>query len=278
MGDNGLIGISKEGFEGYINTKGETVLTLGDGYCVQGPFSEGKASVVKDTIYGKYGDTAYINREGRVVLKGDRKWYFGGAFKNNIAYAANTLGKGGIMSRLLIRYTGDIPSEWAEESVNKGKKSGIIPDSLQSLYRENITRVEFCELAYCMLQKGTSNEFNEKSSSFLDTDSPAVAAMYNAGIINGRSETEFSPYDFITREEAAKILSGIFNYMKIPKMQVAGFKFSDEKDISDWAKTAVYNMYAAKIMLGTGDNMFSPQDGYTREQAEITMVRIYNYK
>lgn len=46
---------------------------------------------------------------------------------------------------------------------------------------------------------------------FSDTADESVISLYNYAIINGKNENEFYPYDYITREEFAKILSGTYN-------------------------------------------------------------------
>ena len=46
---------------------------------------------------------------------------------------------------------------------------------------------------------------------FPDVNFSGVDWLYNLGIIDGKTETEFCPYDLITREEAAKILANLYN-------------------------------------------------------------------
>ena len=44
--------------------------------------------------------------------------------------------------------------------------------------------------------------------------------------------------------------------------------------MAGWAKTAVGQMQLSRIMSGTGNNQFSPQQSYTREQSVVTIVRM----
>lgn len=58
--------------------------------------------------------------------------------------------------------------------------------------------------------------------------------------------------------------------------------FSDDDKIGIWAKDAVYNINSVadrngnSVMSGVGNNMFNPKGFYTREQAILTIFRLYN--
>ncbi len=291
VGDNGYIGIGKmnaEGrrdFEGYINKSGKRVITLPDGYRVHGTFREGKAAIGDDwnAPFGRHGgSTVYIDESGKVIIDDpNQEWYSGQEFKNNIALVANNLKKNGPYGWLLIRYIGDMPSDWAEAGVKAAIDNAILPTGapyyLDSLYRDNITREEFCIVASRVINAITDEKFDETPTGFTDTDSGVIFGLCNAGIIEGKSKTQFAPKDLLTREEAAKILNNVYTYLKIKQPSVdESYKFSDDNEISIWARYGVYNMNAAEIMLGVGNNKFSPKDNYTREQAIVTLMRIYD--
>ena len=46
---------------------------------------------------------------------------------------------------------------------------------------------------------------------------------------------------------------------------------------ASWAAPYIGYVFNAKIMNGVGDNKFGPQGGYQRQQAFMTMLRLYNY-
>jgi hypothetical protein len=52
--------------------------------------------------------------------------------------------------------------------------------------------------------------------------------------------------------------------------------FTDQDQVASWAEDALGFVVANGIMNGTGDNTFSPQDMYTRQQAYVTMIRLYD--
>ncbi len=279
VGDNGLIGVAKEGFEGYIDVFGNVKLELPYGFMVQGEFSEGKASVHDDTNppWRTAGSTAYVNEEGEIVLKDpDQMWLNGRPFKNGLAFVANHMGKGGADAWLLIRYVADIPSDWAKADIKALNDNVLLPDDINDRYRDDITREEFCEVAASVIGHIMPNTLDWENNVFTDTDNHSVVSLHNAGIIDGVSETEFAPNDLITREQAAKILNAMWNYLEIELPEASDYSFNDDEAISAWARSGVYNMNAAKVMMGTGDNKFSPQDNYTREQAMVTMLRIFH--
>ena len=169
-------------------------------------------------------------------------------------------------------------SQWAEESLISADEAGLLPNFFSDRdLTANISRIDFCHLAYKMLEQKSLISENNVKSSFADTDDAEVAFLANSGIINGRSETEFAPNDDITREEAAVILTNTAEFMGV-KEDIALFDtvFSDYDTVSDWAKESVRKMDSLGIMRGVGDNNFSPKSNYTMEQSAITMLKLFN--
>lgn len=172
----------------------------------------------------------------------------------------------------------DIPSEWAVNDVVNAIKADILPSELQSNYQTNITREQFCDLAFALLEKISGLKWHTAQDMlFEDTNNMSVGTLYKQGIINGKAKGIFAPHDFITREEAATILDRICEYVDISGNDAYDFRFHDDEAISEWAKSGVYHMQFIGIMNGVGDDLFAPQDTYTVEQAILTMVRIYDY-
>jgi hypothetical protein len=93
------------------------------------------------------------------------------------------------------------------------------------------------------------------------------------GIIHGRGEGIFDPFSSITREEAAAMLSQTLSAAGVEEPQL-NTGYADQQLMSDWAKTAVSIVSEHKIMVGTGDNLFDPKGGYTREQALASFLRL----
>ena len=109
---------------------------------------------------------------------------------------------------------------------------------------------------------------------FTDTKDIRTAKAYALGLIEGTSETEFSPDAELTREMAAVILCRLEAMLMKEEVPTAEMtSFADDAEISEWAKTAVSFLAEQGIILGIGDNTFAPQQSVTREQALALVVR-----
>ncbi len=181
------------------------------------------------------------------------------------------LSSGGQTSSTSVPY-----SDWAKSDIEKAIALNIINVGGNYNFPASITREEFCELIYnyCANVIGKL-EPAQSESSFTDTDNSYIKILNEAGIINGKSETEFAPQDYLTREEAAVILYRMVNKtIPVPVTEMY-FTFDDEASISDWASDSVQVMCNMGVMSGVGENKFAPQDTYTTEQAIATIVRVY---
>ncbi|MBR5155356.1 MAG: WG repeat-containing protein [Clostridia bacterium] len=279
VGDNGLIGISTSKFEGFINTDGDYVIALSDGWYIQSAFSEGLASVVKDLIYRPYGEIKYITETGETaLLRNDNsgyKWSISTEFKNGIAIVGRGVGKAGPGHYNIIRCLYDTPSEWATETMEEAKELGLLPEELQQKYRKNITREDFCKLVYELPFVKSMERLPAENVNYIDCNDEKVKFLSEVGIIYGVGQNRFAPDEYLTREQAAVILSRIW----ILSGNVADYDsevFADHNEFSDWASSDIYAMKNADIINGTGDNKFSPKQNYTTEQAVVTLVRMYN--
>lgn len=171
-----------------------------------------------------------------------------------------------------------VPSDWAEESVEYAYSIGLIDVKADYKFKAPITRLEFCEMAYVAVKKHSGMEEDidiPLPSPFKDVDSQAVTILNYAGIINGKSETEFAPNDYLTREEAATIIVRTVDFAGGVNETKTYFDFADKDKISDWASSSVQRVCNMGIMIGVGDNKFAPQEVYSTEQAVITLVRAF---
>jgi len=176
--------------------------------------------------------------------------------------------KGGVRPVITIKKS--TPSKWATAPIVKATLLKIIPDDM--LYTSTITREEFCIYAdkvYNLLYPNTP--LAKDSVKFSDTSNPAIIRMANRGIINGVSDTRFNPKGKLTREEAATIINKICKY----KTKVVDLnKYTDSKNISTWAKTAIMNVISNNIMTGKTTTTFSPKSNLTNEEAVIILYRL----
>lgn len=184
----------------------------------------------------------------------------------------------------------DTPSDWARDETWTAITSYLVPYDLQGNYRENITRQEFCRLAVKLVEQKTGQTAGAYAAGkgltvtdpFTDTDSPEVLAAYALGIVNGTSATTFSPNGSITRQEAAAMLARTAELLGVTAA-AAGETFADAASIDCWAAESVSFISGlsdpttgSKVMGGVGGGAFDPKGAYTREQAYMTIVRLFH--
>ena len=166
------------------------------------------------------------------------------------------------------------PSSWAVEEVNAAISAGLVPQFLQSGYRQTITRAEYCALAVALYEEYTGVEISGRVT-FIDTNDVNVEKMAAVGVVEGVGGNRFDPYALLTREHAATLLPRLANALGRPLLPGPA-TFVDMGSVSPWAVTGVGQVQAAGIMSGVGNNTFAPKDPYSREQSIITMIRLWN--
>ena len=173
-----------------------------------------------------------------------------------------------------IGLTNPLPSEWAAKDVDYALAVGITDYGKDYLYKENITREEFCELIYNLIVL-TSDEITAPiTDSFTDTKNDKILMLNGLGIINGKSATEFAPNDYLTREEAATIIVRMVNKVFPMAATEMWFEYDDINEVSEWASDSIQTISNLGFMNGVGNNRFAPKDTYTTEQAIVTLVRV----
>ena len=165
-------------------------------------------------------------------------------------------------------------SEWAIPEIVKANVSGIAEENVLKDYELDITRVKFCELianVYTHVRKDRPAFKNP----FSDINSNSVSLLYKLGIVNGVSDTEFAPFDDITREEAAVIIGRALTVMGHASNASDITVFSDCEDIAPWAAESVGKALSTEIMKGVSETRFAPREKVTCEQAIVMAWRLY---
>ena len=102
--------------------------------------------------------------------------------------------------------------------------------------------------------------------------SPYVSTAYLKGMISGIEQNRFGLGEEITRQDIAAIL--MRSRSEYPTENIRTYSgFSDDADISDYAKDAVRTMYEQGVINGS-DGYFYPKNSATRAE---TAVMIYNF-
>ncbi len=158
---------------------------------------------------------------------------------------------------------------WAEESIIALTNKGVISKPEDKKFRpgDKITREEFVKMVVCLLNINTSGveaEFSDVNKDHWAYDYIAIASKN--GLVSGMADGSFGIGEYITREQMATISARILDKYGMTADLSVIEKFSDDNDISDYAKSAVNKMRYYNIINGVGDNMFAPQKNATRAE------------
>jgi len=171
------------------------------------------------------------------------------------------------------------PSSWAQVDVSTAIHTALVPSAMQSQYRQNTTRAEFCALAVTLYEKAMGAEIGAEAiahAAFDDTNDVNVRKMAVVNVVSGVGDGKFDPDGKLTREQAATVLAQLAAALDkdFPAQMPA---FADNAAIAAWAQGAVGQVQAAGIMGGVGSNTFSPKSAYTREQSIVTMLYLFHW-
>jgi hypothetical protein len=179
-------------------------------------------------------------------------------------------------------------SEWAVEPVKTAIDLGLVTRELQSGYKSNTTRAEFCRAAVNFLEKyygktsaAVLQERGLTAKTFADTTDATIGAAAALGITSGTDAAKnlFSPDVALTREQAATMLNNVMKALEIDVSNPPNASFTDIANASDWAQGAINSMFARGIMSGTSttEKVFSPKSPYTHEQSIMTFNNLWNH-
>lgn len=189
-----------------------------------------------------------------------------------------------IINQFSAAYAAENCSVWAKSYIEYAESTDLIPNELYGKYTQDITRLDFAHLAVNIIAHiyNTSSDeliggYSSEKSPFSDTDSIYVSAAADMGLISGTDDGRFLPDNTITRQEAAKILAGVYSLCTndIGPFADCTSKYDDSNDISDWARPYINTVSSLSVMTGTSDTLFAPLSTYTAEQAVVTFMRLY---
>lgn len=171
----------------------------------------------------------------------------------------------------------DVP--WAYPSISVLYEEGIINgiNEYEFVPNEAVKREEFVK----MLAEAMRLDDDSNINIFSDVPenewyTKYINAAYQNGIVKGISETEFGVSLNITRQDMAVMLYNAIK-LKPEKEQNVAVNFMDMDEISEYAKIPVSALAEKKIVTGTGDNLFSPQNNATRAEAAVIIERALAY-
>ncbi|MBR2885511.1 MAG: S-layer homology domain-containing protein [Clostridia bacterium] len=167
-----------------------------------------------------------------------------------------------------IQFTDLSDTHWAYSYINLLVNKKILSGMGNGLFEpdRNIKREEFVKV----LVEAFNIKEAENKTSFEDVSEDAwyaesVKAAYEKGIINGVDENSFGVGAYITREDLCVM---IYRGVKALSLSIESNQeektFSDEDEISPYAKEAVKYLSSGGIIAGMGNDKFEPKSPATR--------------
>ena len=162
-------------------------------------------------------------------------------------------------------------SEYYYDAVLQLAERGIINGFNDGTFKpnESVTRGQAAKIIAGILELDTKNVTNPnfKDVSKSNPYYGAIAALANAGIINGYEDSTFRPNAAVQRNHMAKIISLAFN-LTIPE----GFK-NPFTDVKGEYKQYVTALYAAGVTTGRTATTFDGISNVTRGQLATFVIR-----
>lgn len=170
----------------------------------------------------------------------------------------------------------DISRVWSKDYIIKLHEMNIVSgDGTNFNPDDKITRQEMS----VMLSRALQLEPIEEDLEYMDASEiedwavDHIIAITEAEIMTGYDETnEFKPDEYITREEAAIIISRTLGYDDNLDFQL---EYTDIKEISEESLAAIKNVQVKGIMSGS-NGTFRPKDYLTRGEASKLLCDLIN--
>lgn len=172
-------------------------------------------------------------------------------------------------------------NDWFYDSVKYAYENDLMKGISNTEFApdSDVTRAMFVTVIYRM-----ENEPQTGKCAFTDVESGsyyenAVAWANENGIVSGISEECFAPNEPITREQMAAIIYRYAAFKGYDITTSSSTSYTDNDNISDYAKNAVIWAAEKSVMTGNTDGSFAPKANTTRAQvASVFMRMVENLK
>lgn len=167
----------------------------------------------------------------------------------------------------------DVDSDrWYKEYVDYVVTNNIFNGMSETDFEPDtaMTRAMFVQVLANL--EGVDTENRDVDTVFSDVPSgkwyaPSVKWANENGIVDGVSRTTFEPNAGVTREQMCVLLVRFANYKGLTLNEAVAPKvFSDDANLSNYAKDAVYACQRAGIVSGMTETTFDPKGSATRAQ------------
>lgn len=178
-------------------------------------------------------------------------------------------------------------AEWAKKEIKAAAKKNLVPYSFTDKYEAAITREQMAVLiANWIVTAGNYKDLDSYIKAqgkayirgyFSDCKwrSEAIDQLCALGIISGRSEDIFDPEGYITRQEAAVMMTRAADlYMYISTNYTN--KSADKNKVASWADYYVRWCLDKGLMSCDSSNRFNPNENMPVQQAITVLSRLYD--
>lgn len=125
---------------------------------------------------------------------------------------------------------------------------------------------------------GVDTTVNEQQHGFQDVSAkdwfaPEIGAAVHHEMVQGMGNGKFAPYALVTREQASKIIANVVRKIR-PEPLTSPRAFTDQTDVSDWAKEEVQELAGLYMITGYEDGSFRPMQHLSRSEAAALIFRL----
>ena len=176
------------------------------------------------------------------------------------------------------------PSSWAEALIVDAQSKGLITERTKGIYQDQITRLQFAELAVNMIEKATGQSITPAQDNFTDTNDTMALKAVAAGVTSGKGEGIFAPNTPITRQEISVMLNKAIQYVDAANGTATltntstvldSGKFKDAGTVDSWAVESMALLTNNNLMAGQGSNV-NPKANTTVEEAIVLIRALYD--
>lgn len=263
------------------------VAIAGNGMIVMGTATASMNQIANWVVAQGWKEAISLDGGGSCMLYANGSYYSSG---RNLAVALTIVdraGAGGLPAESNKgKPNSDIPNDWALAELTQAINAGLVPSTpinLQAGYQDNITRQDFCLLIWEMMSKHPdiiNLLYTKPEVTFTDVNGQTYAGeriqwVAQLGLINGTTGGKFEPYATLTRAQAAKILA--LTVQMLGKADTGEqYPFTDRASFPGWDQGWIDFCGVNKVMNGKANNAFDPGKQLTRQEAILTVLRVYN--
>lgn len=218
--------------------------------------------------------TAFDNAVTQQAAK-ERETFQGGGGGNNVNSYSGGFSPDVDMSQPTNQNTGVSHSfsdmsghAWASDAVSALYKRNIISGTGAGIFEpeRQVTREEFVKMLVMQFELPLSEDVVFSDVEKEKWYAPYISAAVKQGFVAGQGDV-FGVGQALTRQDAAVMINRIMGYGE----SGTDTTFLDNDSISDYAKSAVFNLNQKGIINGYGNGSFAPQNYLSRAEAAVLL-------